>query len=604
MGLISKSEYWYHKFENAFASILLFTMALLPTAEIFLRKIFNTGISGSTIYVQHMTLWVGFIGAVIATRDKRHLSLSPTVEFLPEKLRPAAVMLKNIITTAVCSALFFASLSLVKAELNNPMTLANWLPSWVLEIIMPVGFGIMTLRFAYGATKGAAEKAIASMGIIIVIICGLFLAPYAAYLTIPFVIVLILGAIVGAPIFIVLGGLAAVFFFANGVPIASISAETYRIVSSPVLPTIPLFTLAGYLLAEGGASKRMIKLFSALFGWMPGGLAIATILVCTFFTTFTGASGVTILAMGGLLLPILIHSGYRKEFAVGLLTATGSLGLLFPPSLPVILYGVFSGTSILDLFKGGVLPGVLLVFVVIIFAIGEGIKSKVKRTPFVLKEAVASLWESKWEVVIPFLVLGGIFGGFATIVEAAAITAIYAFIVEAFIYKDINVFKDLPHILLKCVILIGGVLIILGVAMGLTSFIVDAEIPMKIADWTAANIHSPYLFLLILNIVLLVVGCLMDIFSALVVVVPLITPIAQKFGIDPVHLGIIFIANLELGYLTPPVGMNLFLSAYRFDQTVGQVTKSTYKFLVLMFVAVIIITYFPILTTGMVRLLR
>lgn len=535
MTFISKTEYWYHKFENTFASILLFLMALLPTAEIFLRKFFNTGIAGSTIYVQHLTLWVGFIGAVITTRDRRHLTLSPTVEFLPEKLRPAAIGLKNIVTTAICAALFWASLSMIRAEMESPVTLANWLPSWIIEAIMPAGFFIMTLRFAYGQTKGVVEKLIASAGIIIVILCGLFLTQFTPVLTIASVVILILAAVVGAPIFIVLGGLAVVFFFSNGVPIASIPAETYRIVSSPILPTIPLFTLAGYILAEGGASKRMIRLFNSLFGWMPGGLAIAAIFVCTFFTTFTGASGVTILALGGLLLPILLHSGYNKKFGVGLLTATGSLGLLFPPSLPVILYGVFSKTSILDLFKGGILPGMLLMSVVIIFSISEGFKSKVKRIPFKLKEAFASLWESKWEVAIPFIVLGGIFGGFATIVEAAAITAIYAFIVETFIYKDINIFKDFSHVLLKCVTLIGGVLIILGVAMGLTSFIVDAEIPMKMAEWTAANIHSPYLFLLILNIVLLVVGCLMDIFSALVVVVPLITPIAAKFGIDPVH---------------------------------------------------------------------
>ncbi|OGF48735.1 MAG: C4-dicarboxylate ABC transporter [Candidatus Firestonebacteria bacterium RIFOXYA2_FULL_40_8] len=416
-------------------------------------------------------------------------------------------------------------------------------------------------------------------------------------------ILLVAAVIFGAPIFIALGGLAVLFYFGADIPVASIPAETYRIVTDSILPTIPLFTLTGYILAEGGASKRFVRLFNSWFGWMPGGLAIATIMVCTFFTTFTGASGVTILAMGGLLLPILLKSGYGKTFSVGLLTATGSIGLLFPPSLPLILYGISAQISILDLFKGGFLPGVLLVAVVIIFSMLQGAKAKVARIPFVLKDALSSLWETKWELMIPVLILYGIFGGWTSLVEAAAFVAIYAFIVEIFVYKDISLTKDLPKILLKCVILVGGVLVIIGVAMGFTSYIVLQQIPEVIRDWVALHISSPLIFLLVLNVVLLVVGALMDIFSAIIVVVPLILPIAKHFGIDPVHLGIIFIANLELGYLTPPVGMNLFLSAYRFEMSVGEVTKASFKFLILMLLAVLIITYVPWLTTFMVKLL-
>lgn len=593
MNILNRIEYFFHKIENTTAGSLLFIMAILPTAEIFLRKIFGTGIAGSTIYVQHLTLLVGFIGAIIATRDKRHLTLSSGIEFLPQKFSEIGILIRNIVSTMVCTGLFWASLQMVRAEISSPLKIANWLPVWVVELIMPICFLIMVFRFAISAPKGILNKVISSTGILLATLLGFYLFPYMSFLIIPLIIILLISSLVGIPIFVVLGGLALLLFFNNGVPVAAIPVETFRIVTNSVLPTIPLFTLAGYILAEGGASKRMIRLFKALFAWMPGGLAIAATLVCTFFTTFTGASGVTILALGGMLLPVLLNSGYKKKFAVGLLTATGSLGLLFPPSLPVILYGVFSGTSIADLFKNGILPGMLLVLFVAVFSMIEGIKHKVEKIPFNIKETFLALNESKWEVAIPFIVLFGIFGGYTTLVEASAITVIYVFIVEIFIYKDINLFKDFPHILLKCVILIGGVLIILGVAMGLTNFIIDAEVPATITSWAKANIHSPLLFLLALNIILLIVGCLMDIFSALVVVVPLIKPLGEAFGIDPVHLGIIFIANLELGYLTPPVGMNLFLSAYRFDYPVIEVYRSTFKFLVLLFIAVLIITYFP-----------
>lgn len=598
--VLGKLESFYHKFENGFAMLLLFSMAIIPVIEMVFRKLFNTGIAGSIVYVQHLTLWVGFVGAIIATRDKRHLTITSLDEFLPAPVKKAASILRNFASTAICFALFLASVHLVRSE-----TIAGnlALPTWVMELILPIGFIIMALRFAFGYSKTLSEKILAALAFPVVLIFGAWLFPYMPYLTLPLAIIIVISIIFGAPIFIGLGGLAVLFYFGAGEPVASIPAEIYRIVTDSILPTIPLFTLTGYILAEGGASRRMVKLFNAWFGWMPGGLAIATIMVCTFFTTFTGASGVTILAMGGLLLPVLLKAGYGKKFSVGLLTATGSIGLLFPPSLPLILYGISAGISILDLFKGGILPGVLLVSVVVIFSMLQGAKAKVARIPFVLKDALSSLWETKWELMIPVIILYGIFGGWTSLVEAAAFVAIYAFIVEIFIYKDISLTKDLPKILLKCVILVGGVLVIIGVAMGFTSYIVLMQIPEVIRDWVALHIGSQYVFLLILNIVLLFVGALMDIFSAIIVVVPLIIPIAKHFGIDPVHLGIIFIANLELGYLTPPVGMNLFLSAYRFEMSVGEVTKASLKFLLLMILAVLIITYVPFLTTVMLKVL-
>ena len=598
--LLGKLENHYHKIENGFAMILLFSMALIPVIEMVFRKAFNTGIAGSIVYVQHLTLWVGFVGAIIATRDKRHLTITSLDEYLPDKGKKIVGIFRNFVSTAICFALFLASVQLVRSE-----TIAGNLavPTWIMELILPIGFLIMSLRFAFAYSKTLTEKIITGLAFPVVLIFSAWLLPVMPYLTLPLAILLVAAVIFGAPIFIALGGLAVLFYFGADIPVASIPAETYRIVTDSILPTIPLFTLTGYILAEGGASKRFVRLFNSWFGWMPGGLAIATIMVCTFFTTFTGASGVTILAMGGLLLPILLKSGYGKTFSVGLLTATGSIGLLFPPSLPLILYGISAQISILDLFKGGFLPGVLLVAVVIIFSMLQGAKAKVARIPFVLKDALSSLWETKWELMIPVLILYGIFGGWTSLVEAAAFVAIYAFIVEIFVYKDISLTKDLPKILLKCVILVGGVLVIIGVAMGFTSYIVLQQIPEVIRDWVALHISSPLIFLLVLNVVLLVVGALMDIFSAIIVVVPLILPIAKHFGIDPVHLGIIFIANLELGYLTPPVGMNLFLSAYRFEMSVGEVTKASFKFLILMLLAVLIITYVPWLTTFMVKLL-
>jgi C4-dicarboxylate transporter, DctM subunit len=610
---LGRLERFYHKFENGLAALFLFIMALIPTYEVIVRNILQrlqtlfhgsvaTGLQGSVIYVQNLTLWVGFIGAIVAARDDRHLTLAPTINYLPEKLKKPAVLFKNAVTVGVCTGLFIASWMMVKAMMADENKLAGFIPTWAIQSILPIAFFIMAVRFTFGLNKTLRDKLITLSGAVVVALMSFIPDAAASAFVIPCAVILVIAVVLGAPIFTVLGGLGLLLFFGQNTPIASVPAETYRIVSSTILPTIPLFTLAGYILAEGGASKRFIRLFNAWFGWMPGGLAIAAILVCTFFTTFTGASGVTILAMGGLLYPILVNSGYSKKFTIGLLTATGSLGLLFPPSLPVILYGVQSRTNILDLFKAGILPGVILVLFVTGFAVYEGAKSKVKAYPFKHKEAFNALWETKWEAVIPLLVLYLLFGGVATVVEAAAITAIYAFIVEVFIYKDIHITRDMPKVLLKCTILVGGVLTILGCAMGFTNYIVDAEIPMKIADWTFAHVHSQILFLLILNLVLLVVGCLMDIFSAIVVVVPLLLPIAQKFGVSPVHLGIIFIANLELGYLTPPVGMNLFLSAYRFEKTVGEVTRSSFKFLLLLLIAVILITYAPFLTEGVVAI--
>jgi tripartite ATP-independent transporter DctM subunit len=398
-----------------------------------------------------------------------------------------------------------------------------------------------------------------------------------------------------------LGGAALILFWGAGQPVASISLDHYRLVTNPTLPTIPLFTMAGYFLAEGGASKRLIRVFQALVGQFRGGPAIVTALVCAFFTSFTGASGVTILALGGLLMPILLAARYSEKTALGLLTGAGSLGLLFPPCLPLILYAIIARITIEQMFLGGIVPGVLLVAMTAWWGVRQGSKEAAATKAFDAREAARALWDAKWELLLPVVALASLFGGFATPVEAAALTALYAFVVETFIYRDLKILRDVPRVMSECGLLVGGVLLILGVALGFTNYLVDAQVPMRALEWVTASIHSRWLFLLLLNVLLLIVGCLMDIFSAIVVVVPLIVPMGEAFGIDPVHLGIIFLANLELGYLTPPVGLNLFLASYRFGKPLSEVYRAAVPMLLVLLTGVLLITYLPPLTTTLPR---
>jgi len=368
-------------------------------------------------------------------------------------------------------------------------------------------------------------------------------------------------------------------------------------VVSPTIPTIPLFTLTGYLLAEGGASKRILRVFQALFGSLRGGPAIVTCLLCAFFTALTGGSGVTILALGGLLMPILLAEKYKDRDALGLLTSAGSLGMLFPPSLPVILYGVVSHTPIDKLFLGGLIPGTLLLLITVWWGIWKGSKDQAKQHPFRWEEARASLWEAKWELFIPFVILLFLFVVKTTIVESAALAALYAFIIEVFIYRDMKIKNDLPRAITECGILVGGVLLILGVSMGFTNYMVDAQIPTRVLEWVRGSIHSTWLFLLMVNLILILVGGLLEIFAAITVVVPLLIPLGAAYGIDPVHLGIIFLANMELGFLCPPLGLNLFLSSYRFKKPMTEVYRAALPMYCVLWLTVLVITYVPFFTT-------
>jgi tripartite ATP-independent transporter DctM subunit len=588
---------WGRQGENILVAAALIAMAVFPVLEMILRTLWNTGIPGSSGYVQHLTLWVGFLGAMVAAREGQHLSLSTGMVNLPPLVDRLTDIAAAAVSTAVAAGLAWASLRFVQAEFESPVRIGGWLPLWAAETILPVSFAVIAVRFVARAETWA-DRACIGLGIPAAAVIGFLLEPFAGEIVLPALAGLVVAAFLGAPIFVVLGGAALVLFFAEGVPVAAIPVEAYRIIVSPTIPTIPLFTLTGYLLAEGGASKRLVRLFRALFGWLPGGLAIAAAVVCAFFTTFTGASGVTILALGGLLLPVLLSNGYPRRFSLGLLTATGSIGLLFPPSLAIILFGVVAHVPIPALFKAGVAPGLLMVVAIAGFGIYTAIRARVPRPPFDAREVVAALWQAKWEILLPGVVLFSIFGGFATLIEAAAITALYALVVEVIIHRDLRLNQDLPRILMKSATLIGSVFVILGVAMGVTNYLVDAQIPMKAAAWVTAHVESRLLFLLMLNLFLLVVGCLMDIFSAIVVVVPLILPMGQAFGVDPIHLGIIFLVNLELGYLTPPVGMNVFFASRRFDQPLVQMYRCALPFLLILVLVVLLVTYIPALTLG------
>lgn len=405
---------------------------------------------------------------------------------------------------------------------------------------------------------------------------------------------------IGTPVFVVICGLALYLFSASQIDSAAVIIEMHRMATTPVLVAIPLFTFAGYLLSESGAPKRLIRLSNAILGWLPGGLSVIALITCAVFTALSGATGLTIIALGGILLPAMVRAKYPELFSLGLITTSGTLGLLFPPSLPLIIYAIVAEVRIDQLFIAGILPGILLVAALSIFNVFRAARTQVPKTRFQVKELTQAIWEAKWELPLPIVVLGGIYSGFVAVSEAAAITAVYVLLVEVFIYRDIKI-KALPEIMKKSMVLVGGILIILGAAMALTNYLIDAEIPMKLLDFFKTHIESRFLFLIVLNVFLLAVGCTMGIFSALVVVVPLLTPIGQAYGVDPIHLGIIFLTNLEIGASLPPLGINLFISSMRFERPVLKLYVASLPFIAILLLCLVVITYLPWLSLALVK---
>jgi len=589
--------------ENTLVSVALFVMVLIPLAESVLRRTFHLGIPASTTIVQHMVLVVGMLGGAIAAREGRLLALSTLGETaLHGRLKSAARIFTSSVAATISAFLSLASYQFVATEREAGTILAFGIPIWVVEWVLPLGFAVIALRILIHSSKRWAPRVSASLGAAL-FAGAVMIWPGGLHHFVPIALfILFLASVLGMPAFATLGGAALILFWGVDQPIAAIPIAQYTLVTNPVLPTLPLFTLAGYFLAEGGAPKRLVRVFYALFGQFRGGPAIVTVLVCALFTSFTGASGVTILALGGLLMPVLTGAKYSEKDSLGLLTGSGSLGLLLPPCLPLIVYAIVARVPIKQMFLGGIIPAFVMMAATAIWGIRRGSASGAAVRKFEWGEARNALWDGKWELAMPVVASVALFSGLATPVEAAAVTAFYAFLIEALIHRDLRIFRDLPRVMAECGLLIGGVLLILGVSLGFTNYLVDAEVPAQAVAWTTHTIHSPLLFLLLLNVFLLVVGCLMEIYPAIVVEVPLLVPLGAAFGIDPVRLGIIFLANMELGYLTPPVGLNLLMSSYRFKKSVPEVLRSVLPVVLVLTLGVLLITYIPALTTALPRL--
>lgn len=574
----------------------------LPLFSLFGRLALGTSSAAAIPLAQHACLLLAFAGALVAAREKKLLRLGG-VELLERvpKLR-ALVPAANAVACATTGLLARASLELVALEREFLTHVAGLFPLWPLLIVLPLAFlGIgLRLALAEGASKSARSAALLAVALG----AGLGGTPLLGVPAWPPVVLVILAAFLGAPLYVPLAGSALFLFLASGspgdpYPGAAVPTEMLQLATSPFLPAIPLFTLAGLLLTEG-AARRLLEVFRAVFGWLPGGTAVVCTLLCAFFSIFTGGSGVTILALGGLLFQTLKSDGYREDFALGLITGSSALGILLPPALPLILFGIAAQIPIDELFRGGILPGLLMVGLVMLAGMRAGVRARVPLTPFRLGVACTSLWRAKLELALPLVTLGLLFSGRATLLEAAAGTVLYAFVVQVLVQRELA-WRELPRVLRECGALIGGVLILLCAAKGLSSYFVDAQVPTRLLAFVQEHVESRWVFLLVLNAFLLLVGCFLDIYSATFVIVPLLLELGRAYGIDPVHLGILFIANLELGYLTPPVGLNLFLASYRFQKPLLTVARASLPMVLILGLGVLLITYVPWLTTVLAR---
>jgi len=589
------------KAENFLCYLCFAIIVSFPVFQILSRFIGFFSIPASQEIVQHMTLWIAFIGAVLAARSNRLLAIVREPIFNQSSEFRISHFLVHMCSVGVVFVLAISYLKMIQIGIEYPEFIAPFITVWFAQSIIPVGLLLIWYHMIMTSSGRLNYRFLLVLG-------SFFMTTILYYWQFPFsnemlLITKVLGVIglvaFGLPIFIVLAALSILFFLSEPTEwatnfdlMSTISDSAYRIVVSPTLAAIPIFTLAGYILAESNISKRLLNFFKASLGWLPGSTVLIVVLLCAFFTALTGGSGVTILALGAILYPILIEDGYSEIFSLGLITTAGSLGLLFPPSLPAIIYSVTAGINPIELFKSGLIPGLFLLFIIVCYGVYHKPKTQ-KRVQFNIKDLRQSFLNAKWELAIPILIIYGLFSGLATLVECAALLVWYVLFVEVYIYRDIQ-FKNIPKIIIDCATLVGGVLIILGFAMGFTGYLVDAQIPLKILQFAKTSIDSPIMFLLALNILLLIAGCIMDIFSAIIVIVPLIAPLAMHFGIDPIHLGIIFIANLELGYITPPVGMNLFLSSYRFKKDMPTIYAATMPYFFIRLIGVLIITYIPL----------
>jgi|TARA_B100001093_G_scaffold520409_1_gene615533 tripartite ATP-independent transporter DctM subunit len=580
---------------------LFFILISFPIFQIISRYIDFFSIPASQEIVQHMTLWIGFVGAIIAARSNKLLSVVREPVFKSSDSNTLAHFFVHAFSVTIVFILSISYLKMIQIGIQYPEYIAPYITTWFAQSIIPLGLILIWYQMIITSSSNLKYRLLLVFASIVSAITLYYWQfPLANPLLLWTKVIFALALVAfGLPIFILLASLSIFFFLSEPTDwatnfdlISTISDSAYRIVVSPTLAAIPIFTLAGYILAESNISKRLIDFFKASVGWLPGSTVLIVVLLCAFFTALTGGSGVTILALGAILYPILIHDGYSERFSLGIITTAGSLGLLFPPSLPAIIYSVTAGINPLELFRQAFIPAIFLMSIMFFYGLYKKPKTSNKQR-FNFEKAIITARIARWEIVIPLLIILSLFSGFATLVESAALLVLYVMLVEIIIFKDIS-FKDVPKIIINCSTLVGGVLIILGFAMGFTGYLVDAQIPLKILNFVQSTITSKIVFLLALNILLLIVGCLMDIFSAIIVVVPLIAPLSLYFGIDPFHLAIIFIANLELGYITPPVGMNLYLSSYRFEKDMPTIYNATLPFFLLRLFGVFLITYIPL----------
>ena len=606
----------FYRLEEILCICAIILLTIFPVTEALARIIFKTGVRSSSIIITHLLLIAGLAAGMITTRKNEHLSISVVQQFSNAKIKDMLSGFTSLISVFVTTLIAWSSLSFIKLGLLG--TKIGFIPDRVFALMLPLAYGVIAIRFARrSGFKGwkwvfpvltIVLATAASFPAIAKFVWGLDtpdlvfdicdnMSIFTWHVRLPVAIFLLVAALLGTPLFVIMGGLSLLLLFAQGGELESVVADIYSSLTNSSIISIPLFTLVGFFLSESKAGERLVNTFRSLFSWLPGGIILAAVIICAFFTSFTGASGVTILALGGILYAVLSeHVKYPDKLSIGLLTSVGSIGLLFPPSLPIILVGATTQTNIFHLFLGGIIPGLILIIAMIIVGVVASVKIKIPVEKFSGKKALIGLKESALEILLPIILIAGYFTGTFSLVEIGAVAVIYVVIVEVFIHKDIK-FKEIPKVFLKAIPIIGGVLAILALSKALSYYIVVTQVPMNLAKWMYATVQSKFVFLLLLNLALLVVGCLMDIFSAILIVLPLIVPLAQIYGIDPVHLGIIFITNLEVGYLTPPVGLNLFLASYRFNRPFVDICRHVLPFLAIQLVVVLLVTFLPFLST-------
>jgi len=608
------------KIEKGICYAALVFLVVVAASEAAAR-LFGSGIPSSNGFLTHFLLLLGLFSGMLTARTGDHLSIVLFQFVKDEKVRRIFAFATGLFSVIICTILAWSSVSFIKIGLQP--RLIGFIPNMVFAAAMPLAFAVMALRFGLNLPGfKAGPKAVAGVLFILALVAGTVLSlpviakiiwnfdpPDSVYsltdiyfgvlyaVRLPLIILFIILAFIGAPIFTVISAITLVIIQSAGGEAEAVNNSIFSALTDLNIIAIPLFTLTGFFLSESRAGHRLVHTFRSLVSWIPGGMIIATVIICAFFTSFTGASGITILALGGVLFTVLsVESSYPERFSIGLLTSAGCIGLMFPPSLPIILAGATTRTNIIHMFMGAIIPGVILVIAMIVIGITASIKVKIPVEPFHLRKALSSLNESALEILLPFLLIAGYFTGLFSLIEIGAISAIYVFIAEVLIHKEIK-FADVKKVFFKAVPIIGGILCIIAAAKALSYAIVDTQAPENFADWLRGAIESKYVFLFLLNLTLLAVGCFMDIFSAILVVLPLITPLGAVYGIDPVHLGIIFILNMEVGFLTPPVGLNLFLASYRFGKPFTKVCRYVLPFLIVQLIVVFLVTYIPALST-------